>query len=178
MLQILSEFYMRSDLRFVPYEAMHFKHLRELSLSKIMFSQSKVPCFGESLILCDDVSATLEKLTLTRCPIYFSSFPAERTWAMILAGFGTRLRRLKVFRVEKKLGYQRLLDAGHILGFLHTHARRWPERDAVYLADVEALLHLWEKIGQTPRFTDQRRLIHLFDSRRASEVHIVCLVVG
>lgn len=39
MLQILSEFYMRSDLRFVPYDAMHFKHLRELSLSKIMFSQ-------------------------------------------------------------------------------------------------------------------------------------------
>lgn len=72
-----------------------------------------------------------------------------------------------MFRVEKKLRYKRLLDAGHILGFLHTHARRWPKRDAVYLADVEALLHLWEKIGQTPRFTDQRRLIHLFDSRRA-----------
>ncbi|KAH8148909.1 uncharacterized protein LAJ45_06883 [Morchella importuna] len=153
ILQILSEFYMSPYLDFTPWEGVHFKHLRELSLSKIMFSSRKGPEFVESVILSDAVSATLEKLTLTRCPIlYIGLSRPGRTWATILAGFTARLRRLKMFRVEKKLGYKVLLVDGHIQGFLHVHARRRPVRNAVYLADVEALLQLWKRIGQTPRF--------------------------
>ncbi|KAH0605287.1 uncharacterized protein H6S33_005269 [Morchella sextelata] len=163
-LQILSEFYMRPNLRYTPRGGVHFKHLRELSLSKIMFSPTIGPDFIEELILSDDVSATLEKLTLTRCPICHSIFSGgERTWAFILTRFATRLKRLKMFRVEKKLGYK-MLFGGHRFGFLHKHAERWiMSTNEVYLADAEALLQLWKKIGQTPRFTDQRRLMHFFD---------------
>jgi hypothetical protein len=163
-LQILSEFYMRPNLSYTPRGGVHFKHLRELSLSKIMFSPTIGPDFIEELILSDDVSATLEKLTLTRCPICHSIFSGgERTWAFILTSFATRLKRLKMFRVEKKLGYK-MLFGGHRFGFLHKHAERWiMSTNEVYLADAEALLQLWKKIGQTPRFTDQRRLMHFFD---------------
>lgn len=130
-----------------------FTHLSELALSKFLFSATRTSYDVETMIVSNPVATTLRKLVLTHCAIIVSTTGGgDRAWADVLTGFRLKVTRLRRIEVQK-MGYKWNAPDG---------PRRFSKEQHVYRADAEALVALWEGIGQVQGF-GLGRLVHYFD---------------
>lgn len=107
--------------------------------------------------MSDAVAGTLEKLVLRHCAVVYTA-RGKTTWAGILTRFRMKLTRLKRFEPQKKIGYKTRVGGPGLC----SEYQRYGRPEEVYKADVEALLALWEGIGQVQGFGPER-LVHYFD---------------